>query len=100
MKKTGQKLTPEMIAQMPGWVDKWVKLGLSTEPADFNAAEKGVRGCYQAAGLKQPKIILRMDSPYGVIYGTAIAHNIINAEINKVHDQVMSALSTRTNRCF
>ena len=97
MKKTGQKLTPEMIAQMPGWVDKWVKLGLSTEPADFNAAEKGVRGCYQAAGLKQPKIILRMDSPYGVIYGTAIAHNIINAEINKVYAQVYAQVDDQVH---
>ena len=29
-----EKLTPEQIAKMPEYIEKWTKIGLSTEPAD------------------------------------------------------------------
>lgn len=35
-------LTDAQMARMPEWVDKWVAIGLSTEPANFDEAEKGV----------------------------------------------------------
>ena len=28
-------LTPEQHAKMPAWAQKWIAIGLSTEPADF-----------------------------------------------------------------
>ena len=35
-------ITDEQKARFPEFVDKWVKIGLSTEPADFDTAEKYV----------------------------------------------------------
>ena len=64
------------MARFPEWVEKWLKIGLSTAPADWEMAEAGVRGCYRVAQLKQPRIILRMGSPLGAtlggVYGVAL----------------------------
>lgn len=68
-----EKITEEQTARMPEWVDKWVKIGLSTEPADFDKAEAAVRRAYEVCGLKQPKLILRMGSPLALVYGGPLA---------------------------
>lgn len=73
MSKKITTLTDAQMARMPEWVDKWVAIGLSTEPANFEEAEKGVRGCYESAGLAQPTVVLRMSSPYGAVVGGAMA---------------------------
>jgi hypothetical protein len=52
-----KKLTPEQIALFPEYVEKWTKIGLSTEPADRKRAEAGVRLSYKTAGLKPPRIV-------------------------------------------
>lgn len=67
MPKKIDKITDEQRAQMPGWVDKWVKVGLSTERAEFDRAEAAVRKAYEFANLPQPKEILRVASPNAVI---------------------------------
>lgn len=87
-------LTPEMTAKIPTHVKEWVDIGLSTEPADFDAAERGVLGCYAAAGLDRPKIILRMSSPYGAVFGAAIAATMWESVDAQVGDQVGDQLKT------
>ena len=83
------KLTPEMIARIPEHVDKWIKIGLSTEPANFEAAESGVLECYKVSGNARPRVILRMSSPYGAAFGAAIAHAMLRAQVDdQVDDQV------------
>lgn len=62
-----KSLTQEQINQMPGWVDKWVKIGLSTEPADFDKAEVAIRKCYTLINAPQPEKILREASPMAAI---------------------------------
>lgn len=57
MGKKIESLTPEQEARVPEFVDKWRKIGLCTEPADWNRAEKGIKQIYKDAGLKSPKII-------------------------------------------
>ena len=42
---------------------KWIDIGLSTEPADRERAERGVRGCYRAARLSEPERIIWSPSP-------------------------------------
>ena len=51
MPKRIDTLTPDQAAQMQTWADKWIDLGLSTEPADFDTFERNVRRCYELAGL-------------------------------------------------
>lgn len=75
------KLTPEHEARFPEWRDRWVKIGLSTERADFDRAETAVRGMYRAAGLDEPLGVLRMGSPYSAILGGYYAHAILSALI-------------------
>lgn len=68
MPKKITSLTPEQIAQIPGWADKWIKIGLSTEPADFDRAEAAVLKCYDLIKAPRPKAVLRVASPWAAIY--------------------------------
>lgn len=72
MKKT-DKLTSEQISHFASWVQKWVDISLSTEPADFEVAITAALRGYAFAGLEKPRVILRMGSPYAATIGGAIA---------------------------
>lgn len=61
-------LTEEQIARFPQWVDKWVKISLSCEPADFETASAAVCKLYELVRKKRP-VVLRMSSPYGAVIG-------------------------------
>jgi hypothetical protein len=67
-----EKLTPEQEAMLPAVRDEWLRHGLSTEPADCDAAEQAVKDAYVVAGLEPPKIIIRLASPHEGAIGAAI----------------------------
>lgn len=75
--KTITELTPEQTARFPEWVEKWVAIGLSTEPADFDKAHAAALKAYAACNLEAPKVVLRMGSPYGATLGGAIANVVL-----------------------
>src|SRR5882757_3840142 len=54
------KITNKQKAKFAEWVEKWIESGLSCEPADFDSAERAARESYKVAGLKQPKVVLRL----------------------------------------
>lgn len=56
-------LTPEQTAKFPIYTDKWVKIGLSTEPCDFSASVEAVKKIYKAASLAEPKLYFRQACP-------------------------------------
>ena len=56
-------LTAEQIAKFPDFIEKWTKIGLSTEPADRPKAEAAIREMYGIAGLPPPKKIIWCGSP-------------------------------------
>ncbi len=56
MKKI-EKLTPEQEARFPEFVRKWIDIGLSTQPADRERAERAIAGLYGLAKLRQPRVI-------------------------------------------
>jgi len=60
-----EELTPEMEARIPVVRDQWIKIGLSTEPADRPRAEEGIRKAYKAANLDPEAIhtLAWVDSP-------------------------------------
>lgn len=59
------ELTPEQEAAIPGHVEKWLKIGLSTEPMNKPLALQGVREAYENAKLRQPHAVVFMASPVG-----------------------------------
>jgi len=62
MKKI-DKLTAEQEAQLEVYRDKWIKIGLSTERVDHDAARVAVELLYKCGGLEPPKEILFANGP-------------------------------------
>jgi phage baseplate assembly protein W len=96
------KLTPEQEARFPEFVQKWIKLGLSTEPADRPRAEAAIAGLYKLANLKEPRVIW-LPCPISaalsaVCYASLIQHRLVaRGEINKktaVDSAVYSAVDS------
>jgi len=52
-----EKLTKKQEALFPSICDKWIKIGLSTEPANRNLAEEAINKIYKNANLTSPKIL-------------------------------------------
>ena len=47
-------LTPEQKSLLSVYRDKWIKIGLSTEPVNFEVAREAAKMAYQAAKIKPP----------------------------------------------
>jgi uncharacterized protein DUF6745 len=78
---------------MPEWVDKWVKVGLSTEPANWAKAEEAARSCYRITGLAQPAVVLRLGSPFAATYGGILAVGLLGR--SQVEAQVRSQVESQ-----
>src|SRR5258708_31401276 len=72
------KLTACQLASLPGIRDEWLAHGLSTEPANRQAAEAGIRAAYTAGGLAPPRVIIWLGSPWTGAIGRAVAPVIIS----------------------
>lgn len=62
-----KELTKEQEAQLQPHADMWIKIGLSTEPVDFEEAKKYARLAYQRAGVKEPTKFYLVDGPLAAI---------------------------------
>ena len=83
------ELTPEQIAAMPEFRDKWLAAGLSTEPANRNAAEAGMAKAYKAAGLEPPKLFIWLGSPMAGAVCSGMLNNQGMAQVwGQVVDQI------------
>ncbi len=49
-------LTAGQRARIPEFIDKWIRIGLSTGPADRPRAEAAIKGLYALAKLREPRI--------------------------------------------
>ena len=58
-----KELTPEQEARLPEFRDKWLKIGLCTDPIDFEKAKAAVSLAYECADLKPPKEFEYFESP-------------------------------------
>jgi hypothetical protein len=74
-----KSLTKEQRAKFPEYVDKWIKIGLCTEPADREKAENAIRGLYLLAKLRKPKIIW-LPCPFSAALATVIYAKLINTK--------------------
>ncbi len=87
MKKL-EKLTPEQEASLPEFAEKWLKIGLSTEPLDLEKAKQCAIAAYEVAGLQAPVNFYRFQSPYSAAIGATYLKEIFSKEIAHVGDQV------------
>ncbi len=71
MKKKIEKLTPEQESRFIEFRDKWLKIGLCTEPANRPLAEDALIRSYKLAGLTPPKQIIWTTSP---LAGALVVH--------------------------
>jgi len=67
-----EQLTPEQGAMIPAVRDEFLRIGLSTDTADFDAAEAAIKDAYAVAGLAAPMIFIRLASPHEGAIGAAI----------------------------
>ena len=81
------KLTPAQVSRFGEWSKKWIEIGLSTEPADFERATKAALRGYALANLKSPMVILRMSSPYAATVGGALAWLMLKEFFGKKVEQ-------------
>lgn len=58
------KLTKEQESKLTEYRDKWIKIGLSTEPTNQTRALTNVKAYYEAGGLVAPEVIVFAKSPY------------------------------------
>ena len=77
-------LNADETALLPVYLDKWLKIGLSTEPLDFKAAKKAVKKAYKLAGLEPPTVFYRFESPQRSKLGSARAQSDEHAARDRV----------------
>lgn len=82
------KLTKKQEAQIPAYRDKWIEIGLRTGETDFETFDKYMPICYEKAGLKYPKNVVRVKSP---LVG-ALAASVAKAIWKKKRDAVDGAV--------
>jgi hypothetical protein len=102
-----ERLTPEQTARFPEFVEKWTKIGLSTEPADRPRAEAAIRLIYENNGVLPPEKIVWFDSPTAMfveykntdnesIYDLSFSSAVSNA-VNTVYDSVQDTVLKSVN---
>jgi uncharacterized protein DUF6745 len=89
-------ITAEQAARFPEWVDKYIQLGLSTEPADFEAATAAALRAYELCNLGKPMVVLRLSSPFAATVGGCIAWAMLRELAGaKVESQVRSQVGSQ-----
>jgi hypothetical protein len=90
-----QSLTPEQAAAMPEYVNKWVSIGLSTEPTDEEKGTMAIAKMYEIGGYKLPHVYW-FDSPLEPILSSVGHYNqaLRRARI-QVYDQIHTMVRNR-----
>ena len=82
------KLTDAQIAAMADVRAEWLAHGLSTEPADRDAAVAASRLAYTERGLAEPRIVVWLDSPMAGCMGATMLDQVGDQVGDQVRDQV------------
>lgn len=95
------ELTKKQKDRFLEFVDKWIKIGLCTEPANRKVAERAVINSYKIAGLNPPKKIVWCGSPLSQGLTRAIVFGLNKSEIKigkSIKLVVPSRCSAKHNR--
>src|SRR5271165_4714113 len=92
-----KELTLDQQARFPEFVDKWTRIGLSTEPADRPRAERAILMIYECGGLKPPNKIIWFGSPKAMIeassnYKDPVLNSVRNSVLDSVSDSVLNSV--------
>lgn len=87
-----EKLTPEQEALLPAHREKWLKVALCTDEADWETFEKGINEIYAVSGYSSPVIpipVIRVSSlrvgACVASLGNALISTIQEMKVEKVH---------------
>ena len=72
MKKKLDSLTQDQINKFPEYVEKWVNIGLSTEPCNHPLAEAALRAAYRVVNIPPPELIIWLNNPRDLIIAESI----------------------------
>src|SRR3990167_985612 len=88
------KLTPDHEAKFSEYIEKWIKIGLCTDPADRPTAEKAIVESYKLAGLNPPKKIVWCGSPLsmGITRAIVLENSVRDSVRNSVKDSVKDSV--------
>ena len=84
-----ESLTKEQEERLPEFRDKWLKIGLSCEPLDFEKAKNAAIRAYREAGLDPPGMFFRFRSPVEAAYADTLIQSLLTKRgADQVKDQV------------
>jgi len=87
------ELSPEQVARFPEFVEKWTKIGLSTDPVNHPAAEAAINDVYECGGLPSPKQIIWCGSPLSmVLTREALERSVSDSVRDSVRDSVWDSV--------
>ena len=90
------ELTQQQIAKFPEYVDKWIKIGLSTEDSiNKELAKQSIIKAYKCAGLKEPEIFIFTESPFhnSVLYSIFKNKKVWNSVSDSVSGSISGSVS-------
>jgi len=58
-----EQLTTEQVSRIPGFIEKWTKIGLCCEPVDRPRAEAAIDKLYLNCGSEPPSKIIWYNNP-------------------------------------
>src|SRR3972149_11675993 len=88
------KLTKEQKNKFSEYREKWIKIGLCTDPADRPTAEKAIVESYKLAGLDPPEKIVWCGSPLsmGITRAVILENNSEKSVGDSVGDSVRDSV--------
>jgi hypothetical protein len=91
-------LSPAQEQQLQVLQDKWLAIGLSTQPADRGCAEAGVRLAYRAANLGPPVHLVWFESPLAGALATSwfargLGSSTPRGSLRRIKDQVKAQVA-------
>lgn len=87
-----ESLTPAQTARMDEFVQKWVKIGCSTNEVSLDVCKDIINNVYKNGGLEPPKIVL---GPYNNPFDAAIAHSMLNLYNNEFEKRSKKGLTNK-----
>ncbi len=82
-----ESLTSQQEAKLPTYAQKWLRIGLSTEPCNVPQSKRWINKAYKNVGLEPPKKYKLFDSPLSCAE-YQIEANLSDSVMDSVYDQV------------